>query len=873
MGSDTGGSMEVINPSAPSQAGLFSVVELSNGQPLSSQSLLEANVSGLVPGASYFYRVRATNSLGDYWAGSTSSFVAAHPLEFNATHGPLYFSEKQPIGSIVGNFEAMDANATLTYAFSEGFPKKVFELNGTYLAGEIVEANGSLWRVKTSLAPNGVFDSNSIFTYGMAARVSDGNGSFFESAIDFSSISAWDRYRSYSLNELVSYNGNLYLSNVGSGNSARTPGVHPYWTLQDVGMTGTYWSPIGSKTQLGGEFWEAYLSPYDNHLFTLDANGTLRTAATFDYESNATSYIIRVQVRDEHNASLDHNFTVSLNELYEPSRSNHLVDLNSTVKLEMIWVEPGTFTMGRDLPHSAYVAHPVTLTKGFYLGKHEVTTAQYEAVMVGNSEGLSTTPSNHPNPNGPVAGVSWEHVQVFLSRLNNQNSANIPPGWKYVLPTEAEWEYACRAGSTTSYFWGNQSIPAKANSAESGYGKAITVGSYHPNNWGFYDMHGNVREWTSDWDVAYTSSHQIDPTGAVSGTRRINRGGAWISPSSHVTSFSRNSSYPNFASGAVGFRLAFKKVTSFPTDLNSTAPLTISENQPVGTFVGQFTAHDPDANASLSYRLANGAGSQHNNRFSLDANGTLRTAKVFDYENRTIFKIRVQVANEHNASIQEAFTVSVIDLVESNATNPDANGTQPGTPAGDLFQPIVETREAKKTSTDSATLRGSLVDNGGARIIERGFLLSAKPNPKPGRKSVTRLDANGSKNFQAQATYLKPGKKYYYRAFATNAQGTALGSVESFTTTAGPPSPSQLVVKPLVRKFLPQCQRLGSPRGVGVDLPGGKPDGGSVAMEARPGLALDGKGNLSVSICHLDWRLALFLRGTSGHKIILRLCA
>ena len=136
--------MEVINPSAPSQAGLFSVVELSNGQPLSSQSLLEANASGLVPGASYFYRVRATNSMGDYWAGSTSSFVAAHPLEFNATHGPLYFSEKQPIGSIVGNFEAMDANATLTYAFSEGFPKKVFELNGTYLAGEIVEANGSL---------------------------------------------------------------------------------------------------------------------------------------------------------------------------------------------------------------------------------------------------------------------------------------------------------------------------------------------------------------------------------------------------------------------------------------------------------------------------------------------------------------------------------------------------------------------------------------------------------------------------------------------------------------------------------------------------------------------------------------------------------
>ena len=250
-----------------------------------------------------------------------------------------------------------------------------------------------------------------------------------------------------------------------------------------------------------------------------------------------------------------------------------------------------------------------------------------------------------------------------------------------------------------------------------------------------------------------------------------------------------------------------------PTDLNSTAPLTIAENQPIGTFVGQFTANDPDANASLSYRLANGPGSQHNNRFSLNADGTLRTAKVFDYENRTTFKIRVQVADEHNVSIQEAFIVSVTDLAESNATtpdgnrtqvlpgdsnatNPDANASQPGTPEGDLFQPIVETREAKKVQKDSATLRGSLVDNGGARITKRGFLLSAKPNPKPGRKNVTRLDAIGSKHFLAQATNLKPSKKYFYRAFATNDQGTALGSVESFTTLAGPLSPSWINAQP-----------------------------------------------------------------------------
>ena len=95
-----------------------------------------------------------------------------------------------------------------------------------------------------------------------------------------------------------------------------------------------------------------------------------------------------------------------------------------------------------------------------------------------------------------------------------------------------------------------------------------------------------------------------------------------------------------------------------------------------------------------------------------------------------------------------------------------------------------------------ATVRSSSVDNGGARIAERGVLLSAKPNPNPGRKNVTRLDSNTSKNFQAQATNLKAGKTYFFRAFAINAQGTALGSVESFTTIAGPPTPNWINAQP-----------------------------------------------------------------------------
>ena len=136
------------------------------------------------------------------------------------------------------------------------------------------------------------------------------------------------------------------------------------------------------------------------------------------------------------------------------------LDLNASVQLEMLWVEPGTFTMGSPTTEAGRQSdredeHNVTLTQGFYLGKYEVTQAQYEAVMTGNTDGLNAKPSNWPNnPNRPVEKVSWADAQVFLTRLNAQQSANIPTGWAYVLPTESQWEYACRAGTNTMYSWG-----------------------------------------------------------------------------------------------------------------------------------------------------------------------------------------------------------------------------------------------------------------------------------------------------------------------------------------------------------------------------------------------------------------------------------
>ena len=145
-----------------------------------------------------------------------------------------------------------------------------------------------------------------------------------------------------------------------------------------------------------------------------------------------------------------------------PTTATYLVP--TAANLEMIWVADGNFTMGspttepgRSTTTDRETEHNVTLTQGFYLGKYEVTQAQYAVVMSGNTNNLNPSPSNWPNnPNRPVEKVSWDDVQIFLTRLNasEQAAGRLPSGWSYVLPTESQWEYACRAGTTTAYSWG-----------------------------------------------------------------------------------------------------------------------------------------------------------------------------------------------------------------------------------------------------------------------------------------------------------------------------------------------------------------------------------------------------------------------------------
>ncbi|MFL2914388.1 MAG: BspA family leucine-rich repeat surface protein [Opitutales bacterium] len=337
--------------------------------------------------------------------------------------------------------------------------------------------------------------------------------------------------------------------------------------------------------------------------------------------------VITVKATYTDGGAFEHNVssagTASVQPLYEPSQPNHFVDLNATVDLEMIWVEPGTFVMGSPVTEVGRGAdeteHNVTLTKGFYLGKYEVTQAQYEAVMTGNSSGLSAKPSSFDgNPNRPVERVSWNDVQVFLSLLNadEQSAGRLPAGWSYVLPTEAQWEYACRAGTKTYYSWGMDANITNANYSGNGIGQTKDIGQYSPSAWGFYDLHGNVWEWVSDLYEVFQTSSMIDPLGANDGNQRVFRGGSFTDPDTTIRAAFRNKIYQGNLGHNLGFRLAFRQVSE--VEQNATITGTVSYNGMIpgpayvlandanGTTVAEAIL--PDGNGSYSLSVPKGAG-------------------------------------------------------------------------------------------------------------------------------------------------------------------------------------------------------------------------------------------------------------------------
>ena len=185
----------------------------------------------------------------------------------------------------------------------------------------------------------------------------------------------------------------------------------------------------------------------------------------------------------------------------------------------------------------------------FGLARHEVTQAQWEAVMGDN-------PSTFKDPAKPVENVSWDDVQEFLRRMNEKEGRK-----RYRLPTEAEWEYAARAGSATTYSFGNDEsrLDDHAWHGDGGNGGTHPVGGKLPNAWSLYDMHGNVWEWVEDRygaDYYATSRETANPTGPETGDRRVIRGGAWNSVAGACRSAARGDAEQAERSSVIGFRVA-----------------------------------------------------------------------------------------------------------------------------------------------------------------------------------------------------------------------------------------------------------------------------------------------------------------------------
>jgi len=243
-------------------------------------------------------------------------------------------------------------------------------------------------------------------------------------------------------------------------------------------------------------------------------------------------------------ADIDLNRLANTVDGYEP-KPNYFI--KSALDMELIWCPPGSFIMGPGGDDSP--AHPVILTKGFYLGKYEVTQEQYEKVT-------GTNPSKFKGDKLPVEMVTWNDAVAFCELLLKKERSL---GWKFALPTEAQWEYACRAGTRTPYSWGNSFSPKFANYKFSGFNKPTDVGSYPSNPWGFFDMHGNVHEWTADWHGPYPRSSVIDPIGPSKGSDSVCRGGSWYNPAWQLGLGFRYPRTRGEGHTTIGFRVCFQQ--------------------------------------------------------------------------------------------------------------------------------------------------------------------------------------------------------------------------------------------------------------------------------------------------------------------------
>ena len=227
------------------------------------------------------------------------------------------------------------------------------------------------------------------------------------------------------------------------------------------------------------------------------------------------------------------------------------VDLGGGVKMELVLIRPGSFDMGSEKGWAnEKPVHRVTIKKPFYIGMHQVTQEQWQAIMGAN-------PSRSKHLKKPVEHVSWNACQDFVRKLSER------AGRKFVLPSEAEWEYACRAGSTTEYCFGDgeAGLGEYAWYGDNSNDMTHPVGQKKPNKWGLFDMHGNVWEWCEDaWHDSYGGAPTDGSAWVERGDRghRVVRGGAWVTPPANGRSATRGTGVSANEDNASGCRVVLR---------------------------------------------------------------------------------------------------------------------------------------------------------------------------------------------------------------------------------------------------------------------------------------------------------------------------
>ena len=280
------------------------------------------------------------------------------------------------------------------------------------------------------------------------------------------------------------------------------------------------------------------------------------------------------------------------------------ITLPNDVEMKLVKIIAGSFMMGspeNEMGGGNKKQHRVTLTKDYWLGETEVTQKQYKAIM-------ETNPSNFKHGGDyPVESVSWYDAMAFCQKLTEleRKAGRLPADYEYSLPTEAQWEYACRAGTTTAF--NNGKNPTHefncANLDEVGWymsnsgGFTHPVGQKNPNAWGLYDMHGNVWEWCRDWYESYPDGEVTDPTGPATGSSRVNRGGAWKSSVISCSSSSRGGLYTPPSFYFDGFRVAL-----VPIDSKSSGTSGASGQAEVGTKKSDIENEAGTSNDTIEYK-------------------------------------------------------------------------------------------------------------------------------------------------------------------------------------------------------------------------------------------------------------------------------